>query len=116
MPGISDLCSHHFFLTAFRLRPPAIEVWTGALLLVTRVLRLFGVTVPLPGASDAVPDALSPSSRSSSGSTGFSLAAGAPPRTLAYRPDASTQGQVLRHDGGIAVELSTGRRLPSASS
>lgn len=55
---------YYFFLTVFRLRPPAIDVAAGAPF-AARVLRLSGVTVPLPGASETVPDTLSLSSLSS---------------------------------------------------
>ena len=61
----NNYSAHHFRRTALRRRPPAIDVATGPPPFAARALRFVGVAVPLPGASDAVPDPSSPSSISS---------------------------------------------------
>lgn len=108
---------HHFrrAATAFRLRPPAMDVAAARPFLAPP--PSFGVTVPLPGASDAVPDPPSLSSPAPSGSVLAPLIL-APSRlpTFCTRLVTRDRNHVPLIDGATAVSLSTGSRLPSGSS
>lgn len=100
---------HYFFLTAFLLRPPASVV---AALPPFNAPSL-GVTVPLAGASEVVEASSDSSLYSSSPATSSAVFR---PTILLYASDSSVRNHVLLSAGATAVELSTGRSVPSDSS
>lgn len=107
---------HLFFpLTAFRLRPPAIVAARPPLSPPPAPdPPSLGVAAPLPGTSE-------PSSVSSTSLLGPSplvLSIALPSRLVTFpqSPDTRARNHVLLIDGGIAVSLFTGSRLPSGSS
>ena len=109
----------HFLFTAFRLRPPAILVAAARPFFVPPApLPSRGVVVPLLGTSELAPDPSSDSSSLAAASCPKPPSIVAPSRlaTFLKRPVTRDRNHVLLIDGATAVSLSTGSRLPSASS